>query len=349
MGAVQKLATVVIIGLVALATVLVVYLADEPNRRDGQAGTQDQLAIERGTELFIKYCLQCHGPAGLGAAGGEDPPRVGGVLNQGPFAGREFQAVYQSDDPAERTAADTFIHYRLQYGVPENPNEPVKAMPAFGSELNVEEINDLVYLIQNVDWDYVYNESLLHTGETVAQAECDATPPSESAEENAEQCELVEDPEPVYPTVPVTPVPDEEAVAAADDEAQTGEAAGGATPAAGATPLAGGATPMAGATPVAGGAPANGAAASGQVLEALDPAEWSETELTLAPGDSIEVVNAGLGEHNFVVDELGIAQDLSGEPVTITIPKDAQPGSYEFYCSVPGHKEQGMVGTLTIT
>ena len=37
MGAVQKLATVVIIGLVALATVLVVYLADEPNRREAIA------------------------------------------------------------------------------------------------------------------------------------------------------------------------------------------------------------------------------------------------------------------------------------------------------------------------
>lgn len=340
MGAVQKLATVVIIGLVALATVLVVYLADEPNRRNGQAGTQDHLAIERGTELYITYCLQCHGPAGLGAAGGEDPPRVGGVLNQGPFAGREFQAVYQSDDPAERTAADAFIRYRLQYGVPENPNEPVKAMPAFGSELNVEEINDLTYLIQNVDWDYVYNEALLHTGEEVAQAECDKG--------DAEACEQVEDPEPVYPTVPVTPEPGEQAVASADNEAQTGDSTpveGGATPIVGGTPLPGGATPIAGTPPAASNAPAE---AETLVLEALDPAEWSVSEITVAPGDTIQAVNAGLSLHDFTVDELGISQDLIDEPVDIVIPEDAEPGQYVFYCSVPGHKEQGMVGTLII-
>ena len=338
MGAVQKLATVVIIGLVALATVLVVYLADEPNRRDSQAGTQDHLAIERGTELYITYCLQCHGPAGLGAAGGEEPPRVGGVLNQGPFAGREFQAVYQSDDPAERTAAEAFIRYRLQYGVPENPNEPVKAMPAFGSELNVEEINDLTYLIQNVDWNYVYNESLLATGEEVAQRACD--------EGDQEACEHAESPEPVYPTVPVTPEPGEEAVASADNEAQTGDATpveGGATPIVGGTP--GGAAPEDVGTPATTNAPA---AAENLVLEALDPAEWSVSEITVAPGDTIQAVNAGFALHDFTVDELGISQDLVAEPVDIKIPEDAKPGRYVFYCSVPGHKEQGMVGTLII-
>ena len=69
MGAVQKLATVVIIGLVAMATVLVVYLADEPSRRGGESTEQEALALERGTDLYITYCLQCHGPNGYGAAG----------------------------------------------------------------------------------------------------------------------------------------------------------------------------------------------------------------------------------------------------------------------------------------
>jgi len=336
-GAVQKLATVVMIGLVALATALVVYLADEPNRRDGQAGTQDHLAIERGTELYITYCLQCHGPAGLGNQGGEEPPRVGAVLNQAPFANRELPVRYQSDNPAEQGLAREFINYRLQYGVPEDPrSDEIVRMPAFGEELNVEEKNDIIYLIMNGDWNYVYNEALLYTGQTAAEAECDAT-------KDAEACELAEHPEPVYPTVPATPIPDDEAQAAGEDPgaADSGSAA---------DPSAGGASPAAGgASPAAGGAQTGGAAASGQVLEALDPADWSEKELTLAPGDTIQVVNAGLGQHDFTVDALGIAEELSAEPVTITIPDDAEPGTYEFYCSVPGHKEQGMVGTLTVT
>lgn len=303
MGAVQRLATVVIIGLVALATVLVVYLADEPNRRDGQASDQEHLAIERGTELYITYCLQCHGPAGLGSspAAGEDPPRVGGILNQAysnPDPARI--AVYQTDNPAEQAEANTFIRHRINNGYPEDPRNTEKSMPAFGRDLNVEEVNDLVYLIMNGDWNYVYNQTVLTTGETVAQAECDAG--------EAEACEQVEHPEPVYPTVP-------------PPTAEAGEA-----------------------TPTAGGEEGGGT-----VLEAQDPAVWSETAITAAPGDTIQVVNAGLSQHDFTVDELGIAEPLSEEPVTITIPADAQPGEYEFYCSVPGHREQGMVGTLTIT
>lgn len=311
MGAVQKLATMVIVGLVALATVLVVYLAADGGRRDSEAADQDHLAIERGTELYITYCLQCHGPSGYGLLGKDEPARVGGVLNQASLTDEQRQVTYQSDSPADQTLAEEFIRFRLHYGVPPDPrNDGEVAMPAFGQELNVEEINDLVYLIMNGDWDYVYNQSLLSTGAGVAQAECD--------DGDADACERVEDPEPVYPTVPPPA-----ATPAEGDAAGSGDAGGASAPATGEE--------------------------GGVVLEAQDPYDWSQSELTLAPGDTLQVVNAGVSPHTFVVDELGISEELSSDPVTITIPEDAAPGEYRFYCDIPGHAEQGMVGTLTIT
>ena len=52
MGAVQKLATVVIVGLVGLATLLVVYAANEGNRTAAEAQEQQDVAVERGIETY---------------------------------------------------------------------------------------------------------------------------------------------------------------------------------------------------------------------------------------------------------------------------------------------------------
>jgi plastocyanin/mono/diheme cytochrome c family protein len=286
-----------------MATVLVVYLADEPNRRDGETTEQEALALERGTELYITYCLQCHGPAGLGSQGQEDPPRIGARLNQDPNMDTTTTPLFQSDDPVMQERAENYIRYSIEYGKPSDPRQTEKLMPAFGTELNVEELNDLIYLVMYGDWNYVYNESVLQTGESVAQAECDADP------SNTEACESIEHPEPVYPTVP----PPAETEDEGDAEASPAASADGSI-----------------------------------LLEAEDPFSWSETEITVKPGDTIEVVNAGVSEHDFTVDEWGMKEALSGEPITITIPEDAAPGDYVFYCSIPGHRENGMVGTITV-
>jgi mono/diheme cytochrome c family protein/plastocyanin len=294
-GSVQKLATVVIIGLVGFATLLIIYLADESFRQDSRAATQHELAIERGTELYITYCLQCHGPAGNGATEqGEEPQRIGADLNS---------ERYLTDDPAVLQEAEDRIRLRLANGAPADAEDDRKLMPAFGDELNSEQVDDLVTMILSGSWDYVYNESVLTTGETVALETCAATPtPDEPF------CENIEEAPPVYPTAPPQETPEEEQQAQAPTDAQ--------------------------------------AAAT---LDAQDPFAWSTNELTLRPGDTIQVTNVGMAQHDFSVDEFGLNENLPpGEPVMITIPADAQPGQYEFYCSVPGHAESGMVGTLTI-
>jgi uncharacterized cupredoxin-like copper-binding protein/mono/diheme cytochrome c family protein len=64
---------------------------------------------------------------------------------------------------------------------------------------------------------------------------------------------------------------------------------------------------------------------------------------------TIHVVNAGGLLHNFSVPDLNISVDVdAGASADIEIPASAV-GDYEFYCDVPGHKESGMVGTLTVS
>ena len=63
---------------------------------------------------------------------------------------------------------------------------------------------------------------------------------------------------------------------------------------------------------------------------------------------TITLPNNGIAVHNFNVDELGIASgDVpGGGSTTVTI--NAPAGTYTYFCGVPGHKEAGMAGTITV-
>ena len=75
---------------------------------------------------------------------------------------------------------------------------------------------------------------------------------------------------------------------------------------------------------------------------------FDPSDLTVKSGDSVDVVNDGEIVHNFTVEDTDVAsEDLDGgqnEEVAI----DLDPGEYDFDCSIPGHAEQGMTGTLTV-
>jgi cyclophilin family peptidyl-prolyl cis-trans isomerase/plastocyanin len=65
---------------------------------------------------------------------------------------------------------------------------------------------------------------------------------------------------------------------------------------------------------------------------------------------TIRMENTGAALHNFSIDALGIDIDVNpGETVSILIPSGTAPGTYEFYCNVPGHTEAGMIGELVVT
>ncbi len=95
-------------------------------------------------------------------------------------------------------------------------------------------------------------------------------------------------------------------------------------------------------SPVAGGE-------AGVSVEMIDIA-FSPKEITIAANTDvvIDLSNNGAAVHNFVIDELNVhSGDYSpGQTGTVTI--NAAPGDYQFYCSIPGHKQAGMVGTLHV-
>jgi plastocyanin len=112
------------------------------------------------------------------------------------------------------------------------------------------------------------------------------------------------------------------------------------------------ATPQsAGATPAAGGEEqASAGQGAGEAVEVEAYDIYFEPKALSIPADTdvtVRIPNEGVTLHNFSIDELGISVDIdpgATEEVVINAPA----GTYEFYCNVPGHKEAGMLGTLTV-
>jgi len=77
-------------------------------------------------------------------------------------------------------------------------------------------------------------------------------------------------------------------------------------------------------------------------------ARFSATTLTADHGTvTIDFTNNDLFWHTFTVPALGIdiRTPVKGHG---QVSVNAQPGSYEFFCAIPGHKSIGMRGTLIV-
>lgn len=92
---------------------------------------------------------------------------------------------------------------------------------------------------------------------------------------------------------------------------------------------------------------ASGGSAAAPVPVSLT--EFSITDpLEVAPGGQLAVTNDGAQVHNLVIEGDGQTADLgSGQSETLTI--DLAEGEYTVYCSIAGHRDAGMEGTLTVS
>jgi plastocyanin len=77
---------------------------------------------------------------------------------------------------------------------------------------------------------------------------------------------------------------------------------------------------------------------------------WSPTTLSAKAGQvTVELDNPSAVSHDIEIEGDGVEEksDLVAEG-TASVTANLKPGTYEYYCTVPGHKEAGMDGTLTV-
>lgn len=86
-----------------------------------------------------------------------------------------------------------------------------------------------------------------------------------------------------------------------------------------------------------------------------------ETEMKFIPNSitvkagqkvTITLKNTGVVTHDFTIDDVD-GQKVSkpvepGQSATVSFTAPSAPGTLDFYCSQPGHKQAGMTGTITV-
>jgi plastocyanin len=100
--------------------------------------------------------------------------------------------------------------------------------------------------------------------------------------------------------------------------------------------------------------PAGGASGPGGALKlAADPSDiaFDKTTLTSKPGKvTIDFTNPSPLEHDVAIEQegkqLAISKTITEGKTSVTA--ELEPGTYTFLCTVPGHAEAGMEGTLTV-
>jgi nitrite reductase (NO-forming) len=107
--------------------------------------------------------------------------------------------------------------------------------------------------------------------------------------------------------------------------------------------------------PDAATSPATGAEAPAGTTKSLTVSAsefaFSPSTLSVSKGDTVNITftNTGKYPHNFTISELNVASKTiqPGQSDTVTFTAD-KAGSFQYICSVPTHKDKGMVGTLTV-
>lgn len=99
-----------------------------------------------------------------------------------------------------------------------------------------------------------------------------------------------------------------------------------------------------------GGGAAATTPAGGTIKLTMSEFKYSSPTIELKADEkaTLDLKNAGTVEHDFKLEATGLDVLVQpGKSGTRTIGA-LKPGTYEFFCSVPGHKDAGMKGQLIV-
>jgi uncharacterized cupredoxin-like copper-binding protein len=107
-------------------------------------------------------------------------------------------------------------------------------------------------------------------------------------------------------------------------------------------------------TPTTASKSGGGGGASTNLKVAADPSgalKFDKSSLSAKSGNvTINMDNPSDVPHGVAIEGNGVDKDgpVVNKGGKSTVTANLKPGSYEFYCPVPGHKEAGMEGKLTV-
>jgi plastocyanin len=80
------------------------------------------------------------------------------------------------------------------------------------------------------------------------------------------------------------------------------------------------------------------------------PNAFDRTELRAKVGEivALRLENQDTQSHSFDIDELNVHTLLPAGATSLALFTPSTPGTYTYYCGIPGHTEAGMVGTLIV-
>lgn len=85
-------------------------------------------------------------------------------------------------------------------------------------------------------------------------------------------------------------------------------------------------------------------------VRGTDALKFEPSELEAEAGSiTIALTSEGSLVHDVVIEEAGNTEVVEARGGTKVGTVDLEAGTYTFYCSIPGHRNAGMEGTLTVS